>query len=158
MVQLVLTGICLDSIATPRFHHGRLQTHSPHRHTQPTPATESANLQDGMIPFSLNISAFDFARRVTAALLFALVLLAMATAARAQQPDDVITTNTSLVQLSVGVMDQQGRAITSVQSNDFLVYEDGVPRPILHFEPADTPFSRFEMKNWPAHAVFINDK
>jgi VWFA-related protein len=93
-----------------------------------------------MIPFSLNISAFDSARRVTAALLFALVLLAMATAARAQQPD-VITTNTSLVQLSVGVVDQQGRAITSLQSNDFVVYEDGVRRPILHFEPADTPFS-----------------
>ena len=94
-----------------------------------------------MIPFSLNISAFDFARRVTATLLFALVFLAMATAARAQQPDDVITTNTSLVQLSVGVVDQQGRAITSLQSNDFVVYEDGVRRPILHFEPADTPFS-----------------
>jgi len=39
------------------------------------------------------------------------------------------------------VVDQQGRAITSLQSNDFVVYEDGVRRPILHFEPADTPFS-----------------
>src|SRR5258708_20951823 len=97
--------------------------------------------KDGMIPFSQDISAFDLARRVTTALSFALVLLAMATAARAQQPDDVITTNTSLVQLSVGVVDQQGRAITSLQSDDFVVYEDRVRRPILHFEPADTPFS-----------------
>jgi VWFA-related protein len=94
-----------------------------------------------MIPFSIGISAFDFARRVTVALLFALVLVALAAAARAQEPDDVITTNTSLVQLSVGVVDQQGHAITTLQSNDFVVYEDGVRRPILHFEPADTPFS-----------------
>src|SRR5260370_14210872 len=122
MVQHVLTGICLDSIATPRFHHGRLQTHSPHRHTQPTPATESANLQDGMIPFSQDISAFDLARRVTTALSFALVLLAMATAARAQQPDDVITTNTYLVQLSVGVVDQKGGANNSPQSDGLVVY------------------------------------
>lgn len=94
-----------------------------------------------MIPFSIGISAFDFARRVTAALSLALLLMAVATAARAQQRDDVITTNTSLVQLSVGVVDSQGHSITSLQSNDFVVYEDGVRRPILHFEPADTPFS-----------------
>jgi len=94
-----------------------------------------------MIPFSMGISAFDFARRFTAVLVFAFVLMSLATVARAQQPEDVITTNTSLVQLSVGVVDQQGRAITTLQSNDFVVYEDGVRRPILHFEPADTPFS-----------------
>src|SRR5216684_1905110 len=97
--------------------------------------------KDGMIPFSMGISAFDFARRFTAVLVFAFVLMSLATVARAQQPEDVITTNTSLVQLSVGVVDQQGRAITTLQSNDFVVYEDGVRRPILHFEPADTPFS-----------------
>ncbi len=97
--------------------------------------------KDGMIPFSTGISVFDFARRVSTGLLFVFVLVSLAAAARAQQPDDVITTNTSLVQLNVGVVDQQGRAITSLQSNDFVVYEDGVRRPILHFEPADTPFS-----------------
>lgn len=71
---------------------------------------------------------------------FAVVLMALS-AAQAQQTDDVIKTDTSLVQLSVGVVDQQGRAITSLHSNDFAVYEDGVRRPILLFEPADTPFS-----------------
>ena len=89
----------------------------------------------------MSIAVWKFARYVTAGLFFAFVFLSLATGARAQQPDDVITTNTSLVQLSVGVVDQQGRAITSLQSNDFVVYEDGVRRPILHFEPADTPFS-----------------
>jgi len=61
--------------------------------------------------------------------------------ARAQQVEDVITTETSLVQLNVGVVDRQGRAITSLSQSDFAVYEDGVKRPIQHFEPTETPFS-----------------
>jgi len=60
---------------------------------------------------------------------------------QAQQPDDVIKTDTSLVQLNVGVVDKQGRAITSLSSHDFVVYEDGVRRPIVAFEPTDAPFS-----------------
>ncbi|HVS83933.1 MAG TPA: VWA domain-containing protein [Pyrinomonadaceae bacterium] len=59
----------------------------------------------------------------------------------AQQPDEVITTDTSLVQLNVGVVDRQGHAITTLSQNDFVVYEDGVRRPIQHFEPTDAPFS-----------------
>lgn len=89
----------------------------------------------------MSIALWKFARRINAGLFFAVVLLWLATAVSAQQPDDVITTNTALVQLSVGVVDQQGRSITTLQSNDFVVYEDGVRRPILLFEPADTPFS-----------------
>lgn len=61
--------------------------------------------------------------------------------AQAQQPDDVITTDTSLVQLNVGVVDKQGRAITNLSANDFTVFENGQRRPIVHFEPADAPFS-----------------
>lgn len=59
----------------------------------------------------------------------------------AQAQDDVIRTETSLVQLSVGVVDKQGNSITSLSQNDFVVYEDGVRRPIVHFEPAEAPFS-----------------
>ncbi len=72
-------------------------------------------------------------------LIGALIILAAA-ATRAQQ-DDVITTDTSLVQLNVGVVDKQGRSITSLSANDFSVFEDGVRRPILHFEPTEAPFS-----------------
>jgi VWFA-related protein len=61
--------------------------------------------------------------------------------AQAQQPDDVIRTDTSLVQLNVGVVDKQGNAITNLSQNDFAVFENGVRRPIVHFEPADAPFS-----------------
>jgi Ca-activated chloride channel family protein len=60
---------------------------------------------------------------------------------RAQEPDDVVTTETSLVQLNVGVVDPRGRAVTSLSRNDFSVYEDGVKQQILHFEPTDAPFS-----------------
>ncbi len=72
-------------------------------------------------------------------LLTAFAIFAAAPAARAQ--DDVIKTDTSLVQLSVGVVDKQGRPITNLSAGDFAIFEDGVRRPIVHFEPTDAPFS-----------------
>ena len=59
----------------------------------------------------------------------------------AQQVDDVIRTESSLVQLNIGVVDKQGRPITSLTQKDFVVYEDGVKQAIQHFEPVDAPFS-----------------
>jgi VWFA-related protein len=76
--------------------------------------------------------------------LFALSLLALAPAIfgdRVRAQDDVITTDTALVQLNVGVVDKQGRSITNLSANDFAVFEDGSRRPIVHFEPTDAPFS-----------------
>ena len=61
--------------------------------------------------------------------------------ANAQDPDDVIRTETSLVQLNIGVVDKQGRAVTSLTKNDFVVYEDGVKQSIQLFAPVDAPFS-----------------
>ena len=60
---------------------------------------------------------------------------------RAQDDVDVIRTDTSLVQLNVGVVDRQGRAIRTLSRKDFVVYEDGVKQSILHFEPTSAPFS-----------------
>lgn len=77
-----------------------------------------------------------------AAFILQLVLLAGATVSTpAQTPDDVVRTETSLVQLNVGVVDPRGRAITTLSQNDFTIYEDGVKQPILHFEPTYAPFS-----------------
>src|SRR6185503_1876697 len=59
----------------------------------------------------------------------------------AQDVDDVVRTQTSLVQLNIGVVDKQGRAITSLTKNDFVIYEDGVKQSIQHFEPVEAPFS-----------------
>ena len=60
---------------------------------------------------------------------------------RAQEPDDVVRTDVSLVQLNIGVVDSRGRAITSLSRNDFAVYEDGVKQSISQFEPVNAPFS-----------------
>jgi hypothetical protein len=72
---------------------------------------------------------------------FAPLLIVFAVGAFAQQPDEVVKIDTSLVQLNVGVVDRQGRAITSLSRNDFKIYEDGVLRPIATFEPTESPFS-----------------
>src|SRR5215210_2413275 len=56
-------------------------------------------------------------------------------------PGDVVRVETNLVQLNVGVVDRQGRAVTNLSRNDFVVYEDDVRQPIVNFEPAATPFS-----------------
>jgi len=76
-----------------------------------------------------------------AAFMLPLLLCLAALPARAQEPDDVVRTETNLVQLNVGVVNLQGRAVTSLSQSDFKVYEDGVRQQILHFEPTDAPFS-----------------
>lgn len=60
---------------------------------------------------------------------------------RAQEPDEVIKVETNLVQLNVGVVDRQGRAITNLSRNDFVIYENDVRQTIQNFEPTTTPFS-----------------
>jgi VWFA-related protein len=70
-----------------------------------------------------------------------LFLLLGVSTARAQEVDDVVRTETSLVQLNIGVVDKQGRAVTSLTKNDFIVYENGVRQSIQYFEPVETPFS-----------------
>jgi Ca-activated chloride channel family protein len=83
-----------------------------------------------------------WARYLFASFLCSLLLLTdAAPLTRAQEQDDVVRTETNLVQLNVGVVDPQGRAITSLARNDFTVYEDGVKQQILHFDPVDAPFS-----------------
>jgi VWFA-related protein len=69
------------------------------------------------------------------------VVILAAVVGRAQDPGDVIRTDTSLVQLNIGVVDKQGRAVTSLTKNDFVIYEDGVRQSIQAFEPVDAPFS-----------------
>ena len=71
----------------------------------------------------------------------AVALIVISLGASAEAQDDVIRTETSLVQLNVGVVDRQGHAITSLSQNDFVVYEDNVRRPIVAFEPTEAPFS-----------------
>jgi VWFA-related protein len=82
-----------------------------------------------------------YAKPLYQTFIFAIFVLVALIPARAQDVDDVIRTETSLIQLNVGVVDKQGRAITSLTRDDFTVYEDGVKQSIQHFEPVDAPFS-----------------
>jgi VWFA-related protein len=84
-------------------------------------------------------------RNISYTALTLVILCVMATlepAVHAQDdPGDVVKVETNLVQLNVGVVDQQGHAITNLSRNDFTVYEDDVRQPIVSFEPATAPFS-----------------
>src|SRR5690349_21951977 len=91
--------------------------------------------------FTLRNRRVKLNRLVFALAAFAFAFSLATGGAQAQQPDDVITTDTSLVQLNVGVVDKQGNSITNLSQNDFSVFENGQRRPIVHFEPADAPFS-----------------
>jgi VWFA-related protein len=93
-----------------------------------------------MIRF-FTITNLSHTRLFRTVLSFAVLLIVFALGVQAQQPDEVIKTDTSLVQLNVGVVDRQGHAITTLSRNDFMVYEDGVLRPITSFEPTAAPFS-----------------
>ena len=94
-----------------------------------------------MVRFRIPASVSNAAPRLILICLFTMGLASFAAVSRAQTPDDVITTNTALVQLNVGVVDQRGHVVTNLSASDFAVFEDGVRRPIVHFEPTDAPFS-----------------
>lgn len=68
------------------------------------------------------------------------LLLVCVLSSRAQG-DDPITIDSSIVRLNVGVVDNRGRPITSLDRADFTIYEDGVKQQINRFEPSSAPFS-----------------
>ena len=51
------------------------------------------------------------------------------------QDDDVIKIDSSIVRLNVGVVDQKGRPITTLDKDSFTLFEDGVKQEISRFEP-----------------------
>src|SRR5918912_460676 len=79
--------------------------------------------------------------RITFALILSCLLLWGHQASAQEGPDEVVKVNTALVQLNVGVVDREGRAVTNLSRTDFNVYEDGVLQPITVFEPTAAPFS-----------------
>jgi len=83
----------------------------------------------------------QYEKQVYRILIIGLLAVLASISAVAQDVDDVIRTETSLVQLNIGVVDRQGRAVTSLTKNDFVIYEDGVKQSIQLFEPVDSPFS-----------------
>ncbi|HJQ33714.1 MAG TPA: VWA domain-containing protein [Pyrinomonadaceae bacterium] len=72
----------------------------------------------------------------------AVAVVCLSAAARAQAQDEpVVTVESNLVILNVGVADRKGQAITNLQQSEFAVYEDGVRQSLVSFEPSQAPFS-----------------
>jgi len=57
------------------------------------------------------------------------------------QNDDVIKVDSAIVRLNVGVADRQGRPVTNLGKENFILFEDGVKQDISRFEPTVAPFS-----------------
>ena len=74
-------------------------------------------------------------------LLCASVFVLIACTSSSAQIDDTIKIDTSIVRLNVGVVDQRGRSITSLDRSNFRIFEDGVRQEISRFEPSTAPFS-----------------
>lgn len=89
----------------------------------------------------LRFPSINFDKSSCALILTLALLCLCATAARAQDDIETVKVESSVVQLNVGVVDKQGRGITNLSRNDFVVYEDNVQQKILSFEPSTAPFS-----------------
>lgn len=57
------------------------------------------------------------------------------------QVDDPVNVDSAIVRVNIGVVDQRGRPITSLNRPNFSVFEDGVKQDISHFELSSAPFS-----------------
>ena len=57
------------------------------------------------------------------------------------QVDDPIRVDSAIVRVNIGVVDQRGRPITSLDKQNFTLFEDGVKQDISRFEHTTAPFS-----------------
>ncbi|CAN5466317.1 hypothetical protein BH10ACI3_BH10ACI3_22520 [soil metagenome] len=73
--------------------------------------------------------------------LILLSILILGSLSIAAQDDDPIRVDSSIVRLNVGVVDQKGRPIISLDKANFELFEDGVKQEITRFDPSETPFS-----------------
>jgi VWFA-related protein len=74
-------------------------------------------------------------------ILFVLIIFFSFLTSFAQNEDDPIKVDTSIVRLNIGVVNTRGEPVTNLSKDDFSVYEDGVKQNISRFEPTVAPFS-----------------
>ncbi|MEZ5425251.1 MAG: VWA domain-containing protein [Pyrinomonadaceae bacterium] len=72
-------------------------------------------------------------------------------------PDEIVTVDSSIVRLNVGVVDNRGRPITSLNKNNFTIYEDGIKQEISRFEPTVSPFSVVLMLDMSGSTIPFRD-
>lgn len=78
--------------------------------------------------------------RLSAVLIFA-AFLAFAIINTNAQDDDPIKVDSAIVRLNVGVVDQRGRPITTLNRTSFAIFEDDVKQEVTRFETTTAPFS-----------------
>src|SRR5215203_982105 len=69
------------------------------------------------------------------------IILTLSCVCLAQQDDDPVRVDSSIVRVNVGVVDDRGHPITTLGQSSFTVYEDGVKQDISRFVAAPAPFS-----------------
>lgn len=70
-----------------------------------------------------------------------LVIVIVASIVGFGQVDDPIKVDSAIVRVNVGVVDSRGRPITTLDKNEFSIFEDGVKQEIARFETTTAPFS-----------------
>lgn len=75
------------------------------------------------------------------AFLIVILTLAAFISIQAQEEDDVIKVESSLVVLNATITDIDGNPVTGLQRNRFSVFEDGVEQKIEFFSAEETPFA-----------------
>lgn len=70
-----------------------------------------------------------------------ITFLALTHSIAVAQDDDPVRVDSTIVRVNIGVVDQRGRPITSLQRSQFAVFEDGVKQDIARFEASSAPFS-----------------
>lgn len=70
----------------------------------------------------------------------ALMFLVFAAPVAGRQGGFTLKVDVSLIPVDVAVYDTQGNAVKTLNSEDFVLYEDGAPQEIRHFETVDAPY------------------
>lgn len=73
--------------------------------------------------------------------LFVILILHLAVTAFAQDDNEIITVESSIVVLNASITDASGKAVSGLQQKHFRVLEDGVEQEIKLFEAEQTPFA-----------------
>ncbi|HEV2765420.1 MAG TPA: VWA domain-containing protein [Pyrinomonadaceae bacterium] len=72
----------------------------------------------------------------------------------AEEEDEVVPVSTSLVNVTVSVLDREGRFVPRLAKDDFRVYDNGVEQRVAHFSPVERPFTVFLMLDTSESTLF----
>ncbi len=74
-------------------------------------------------------------------ILYLILITVSSTTVSFAQDDDPVRVDSAIVRVNVGVVDDRGRPITTLDRSNFNVFEDGVKQEISRFETSSAPFS-----------------